>query len=640
MSRLKCSKSLLKELFFLLCFICPMAYWPAVAAIKPTVSLTANPSSVALHGKTVLTWSSRNATSCVARGLWRGKKALSGSETIGPLKKNQDLRLECKGPGGNTKKQVRVSVTHPDNVAPVISLLGPNPMNLELDESYIDPGVTAMDDPEGDLTAFVVVDDTEVNTASDGTYSVYYTVSDSAGNRALNTRMVIVGDQSSIEFPKPPVTQQLLAFPSAEGFGAKSIGGRGGKVCEVTNLDDAGPGSLRACLDMNEPRIVVFRVCGNIVLQSGLSITEPFVTIAGQSAPGGGITLTSDPKYNGPLLSVSTHDVVVRYMRFRPVRPNKIGCCGDSLTLNHKEKPVYNVIVDHCSLSWATDENASTWYNSYDITWQWNIFSEALASEKKMVDEGMPWAKGPLFGGRSRRLSFHHNLLAHNMQRNPKFSGTGPFYMTNNLVYNWRNLGTVIEARDGNPEVNLIGNVYKVGPDSSTKRYEVGIFLHETNSLYVHDNLGPHRLQANANEWALIGDYSDGPSTLKGQLDSRYRRDHPWPSAPIPVTIHPASQLESVLLNKVGSNLHRDAVDARIVYGVRSGTGKIIDDPAKVGGLPVIVEGFALEDSDHDGIPDDWEVSHGLNPLDQSDGREQAPSGYTWVEEYLNELTL
>ena len=167
----------------------------------------------------------------------------------------------------------------------------------------------------------------------------------------------------------------IPAFPGAEGFGANSVGGRGGRVIEVINLNDSGPGSLRAAIEAEGSRIVIFRTGGTIELQSGLNIHNPFITIAGQTAPGGGITLRHDPSRNtGVSLGIWTHDVIVRYLGVRPGPSIEESCCVDGVSIQGG----HDIILDHVSASWAVDENVNSWYDPHDFTIQWSIISEGL----------------------------------------------------------------------------------------------------------------------------------------------------------------------------------------------------------------------------------------------------------------------
>ena len=197
----------------------------------------------------------------------------------------------------------------------------------------------------------------------------------------------------------------LPAFPGAEGFGAMASGGRGGVVLQVTNLNDSGPGSLRAAILASGPRIVVFRVGGTIELLTRIDISNPDITIAGQTAPGGGITLKNHPSNTRSPLKVETDNVILRYIRSRPGPSDLPSATLDALTIEG-----HRVIIDHCSLSWATDEVLNTWLDSSEITIQWTIIAEGL--EDSNHPDG-PHSRGALLGDHSTRVSVHHCLFAH-----------------------------------------------------------------------------------------------------------------------------------------------------------------------------------------------------------------------------------
>ncbi len=294
----------------------------------------------------------------------------------------------------------------------------------------------------------------------------------------LYTLMVSVGYTSCAQtaeitstFIEPDVGQQeritltsaIPAFPGAEGFGANALGGRGGDVIEVTNLNDDGPGSLRAAINSEGPRIVVFRTGGTIELQSTLEIINPFITIAGQTAPGGGITLKNRSSSKGTLF-VRTHDVVIRNLRSRPGPPAERSSNGDAIEILGPD--AYNIIIDHCSFSWAIDEVVSTWYAAHNITIQWSIIAEGLNCSKH--EKGCH-SMGMLLGSEgSGNISIHHNLFAHNHQRNPFIKTSGLVDVVNNVIYNpW---GTPSVATDdfGEVQVNYIANYFKRGADTAS----------------------------------------------------------------------------------------------------------------------------------------------------------------------------
>lgn len=418
---------------------------------------------------------------------------------------------------------------------------------------------------------------------------------------------------------KPQASRVIPAFPGAEGFGANAVGGRGGKVIEVTNLSDSGPGSLRAALQAAGPRTVVFRVGGTIVVKSKMTVSNPYLTVAGQTAPGGGITLRNDPANGKMPLLIDTHDVVLRYLRIRP-GPSR----NDSGNLDAMDIGSYNIIVDHCSFSWATDE-VLTSGGGHDVTIQWSIISEGLNNSthpKGAHSKGLH-----LREANSDRISVHHNLLAHNYDRNPNITSSGIVDFVNNVVYNatrW----TEVKDKFGEPQVNVIGNYYKLGPSSGKKSHEV--FYYKTAGrrpqVYVKGNIGFHRPAEGQPELAVVRE------------DSRWMMtDKAFPAPPISMD-SAAGAFQSVLANAGATRPQRDAVDLRIVQEVLNGTGKVIDDPSEVGGWPELAAGTAPKDSDHDGMPDSWEEAHGTDKNDPADGARDRGDGYSKLEEYLNNI--
>ena len=241
-------------------------------------------------------------------------------------------------------------------------------------------------------------------------------------------------DASSTTYSAPLMDAALPAFPGAEGFGANTIGGRGGVVYEVTNTNDSGVGSLRSCVEETGPRICVFKVGGLISLNSSLVIKNPYITIAGQTAPGGGITLRNGVSGGEfETLSVQTHDVIIRYITSRPGP----GGMNHAIVIARNGIPIYNIIIDHSSFSWATDEVLTTWYRTYDITIQWNIISEGLNCSTH--PKGCH-SKGLLIGGYkgsesaggkgTENVSVLNNLLVHNAERGPLLQAVSYTHLT------------------------------------------------------------------------------------------------------------------------------------------------------------------------------------------------------------------
>jgi pectate lyase len=415
----------------------------------------------------------------------------------------------------------------------------------------------------------------------------------------------------------------LPAFPGAEGFGSTTPGGRGGRVIEVTNLDEAGPGSFRAALESSGPRIVIFRVGGTIKATKAFAIDSPFITIAGQTAPGSGITLRGAP------VVIRTHDVVVRGLRVRIgdrlggnlVAPDGIRIEGSN------SSPAYNIIIDHCSISWAIDENLSTYSNVSDVTIQWNISSEAL---KRSVHPKGVHSMGLLINYNAQRISIHHNLFAHNDKRNPKLAGNTATEVINNVIYNWGDLATHM-ANDKYKLAwsfaNIIGNIYKPGADTKlAEGIEIESNVNTGAKVYIHGNINEGMASGSPDDWA----------TVAGSAE--YRSPVPV-LPPSGITTQSAYVAYDLVLEYAGATSPmRDEIDERVVQSVRDSTGRQIDSQQEVGGWVEMKGGKPPLDTDHDGMPDKWEVAHGLDPHNGADGSTLAPSGYTHVEVYINEL--
>ncbi len=416
------------------------------------------------------------------------------------------------------------------------------------------------------------------------------------------------------------------AFPGVEGFGKYTIGGRGGRVIEVTNLNDSGPGSFRAAVMAKGPRTVVFRVSGTIALESELKFKEPFITIAGQTAPGDGICVKN---YQ---INFDTHDVIMRYLRFRP---------GDE---KGKEQDGFggqgdHIVIDHCTASWSVDETFSINKGS-NLTVQWCLVSESLT---RSLHQKGSHGYGGLWGGPGG--SWHHNILAHHSSRNPRASGnadSGLMDYRNNVIYNWgfnSAYGGELWPR------NWINNYYKSGPATDDKvRHRIFLQKDPRGKMYMAGNFVVGFPEISANNWKGGVDFApDGEATEK-----TLRVDAPFVVAPV-TTQSAADAYESVLA-QAGASLVRDAVDLRVIEEIRTGTAKygasykgggkgLIDSQKDVGGWPELRSLPAPLDTDHDGIPDDWEKAHGLNPNYPEDAARAAkPGGYTPLEQYLNSL--
>ena len=421
----------------------------------------------------------------------------------------------------------------------------------------------------------------------------------------------------------------IPAFPGAEGFGSTTPGGRGGRVLEVTNLNDSGAGSFRAAAEATGARTVVFRTGGTIALDSPIVIDDPFVTVAGQTAPGGGICIRNG-RNDRPCLLVAAHDVVLRHLRIRPgvggaTYPNDT---VRAITITDEGSTVpYNVIVDHCSLSWGIDTCGTVGGRAHDVTVQWCIISEGLNDS---VHAAGPHSRGLMARDRTQRVSIHHNLLAHNDYRNPEVSNLGMTEVINNVVYDYEHKAISSTDVEGvHEKFNWIGNHIAQGPSSTDQYHELN--LHPMTgagwTVYASGNIGPFRT-SNAE-----------PNTASfGPDDRKYVVSSPAFAGSGIASTSAATALTDVLADAGATRPSRDPVDSRIVSDVRNGRGHLIDNPSQVGGYPALAKGTAPPDSDHDGVPDGWEKTHGLNPNDARDAARVTGTGYTWLERYLNEL--
>lgn len=416
--------------------------------------------------------------------------------------------------------------------------------------------------------------------------------------------------------------EEITAFPGAEGFGAFTPGGRGGKVIFVTNLNDSGPGSLRAACDTEGPRIVIFRVSGTIELKSKLKISKPYITIAGQTATGDGICLKN---YH---LAIGTNDVIVRYLRFR--LGDESGAEADSLSGGSCR----NVIIDHCSASWSVDECVS-FYDNENVTIQWCLISESLRNSNHHKG---PHGYGGIWGGNN--ASYHHNLFAHHSSRNPRFASKQQnIDYRNNVIYNW---GFNSAYGGEGSTINMIANYYKSGPATSKdKKNRIVIVSENESRWYIKDNYVVGYPEITANNW------NGGVHTGKEVGLTTISVDKPFPSAP--VKTQTAQEAYELVLDNVGANLpKRDSLDARILEEVRTGTAKygetyaggskgIIDSQKAVGGWPQLNSAEPPADKDNDGMPDEWELKYNMKLDDPSDNKlDNDGDGYTNIEEYLN----
>ncbi len=458
----------------------------------------------------------------------------------------------------------------------------------------------------------------------------------------------------------------IPAFPGAWGGGMFSFGGRGGNVFVVTNLNDSGPGSFREACEAGGPRFVVFNVAGIIHLQDRLRIRAPYITIAGNTAPGDGVCIA------GNTVELETHDVVIRYLRFRRGE-TWVGDRNDSLGGN----PTGNIMIDHVSGSWGLDENMSMYRHMYqppaggkelklptvNITIQNSIFSEGLNTYHH--------AFGSTIGGLNS--TFHHNLWACNTGRNPSVGMYGDFTFVNNVVFNW--VHRTVDGGDHRSEFNIINNYFRPGP-ATPKDEPISHRLLKPESersktvvdhfgrAYVNGNIVEGNARVTADNW----DGGVQPDVKRHPLDlvlSQIRTNAPFPHAPLP--IQSADQALATVLADAGATLpRRDPVDRRIIQMVRTGqaTAKpgpatqdelshagysqtaiagllrliplgIITNPSQVGGYPAY-QGKPIKDLGSDGIPLSWKKKYKLDVNDVALAQKDLQGdGYTVIEKYL-----
>lgn len=419
--------------------------------------------------------------------------------------------------------------------------------------------------------------------------------------------------------------EKIKAFPEAEGFGAYAQGGRGGQLFWVTTLADYGPddapieGSLRKAIEAEGPRMILFKIGGIIALKAPLVIRNPYVTLAGHTAPWNGICLK-----NYGLQIRETHDVIVRYLRVRP--GDEMGKEIDAISVYKSQQ----VILDHCSASWGTDETLSvTGAGTDSVTVQWCFIAESL--NESVHDKG---AHG--YGSLIRadgRLSFHHNLYAHHTTRCPRPGTYGEQSVVldfrNNVIYNWKSMAGY--SRADSVRINLVGNYYKPGPSTQGRDaiFQIG---GETTLMYASNNILEGKEHGD-DDWQLI-EGSGWWNWLFG-LEA-YKLDQPIPVSPV-ITEKTKDNYFQVL-RFAGVNLQmRDAVDRRIMQEIEEGKGQIINSQSDVGGWPVYDSARYPYDQDNDGMPDRWELHHKLDPKDGSNhAKDTDGDGYSDLEEFLN----
>ena len=411
-----------------------------------------------------------------------------------------------------------------------------------------------------------------------------------------------------VDSQQPPVGSGTLAFPGAGGYGAYAKGGRGGKVLFVTNLSDSGPGSLREAIETKGPRTVIFRV-GGLIETRGLVVREPYLTIAGQTAPGDGICIKKTESDGTALELSGTHDVVIRFLRIRAGNNT-----GQFRAESFRATDSDNFIVDHCSTSWGNPQTLHTGGSLDRYTVQWCIIAEGNNRQRHAFATGV--------GG--DRSAWHHNLFAHMEGRVPRWGDiTVQCDFRNNVLYDW---GSYCGGGDLRT-LNYVNNYLRAGPSSIQRYFIFDPKVALPASVYVNGNF-------------MVGRPEVGRDNWKGVLAERsLQSSTPFPAPPVQ-TQSAEEAFELVLRNAGATRPKRDSVDARIVSNVRNGTGKIINDEKEVGGWPAYASGEPPVDTARDGIPNEWKKARGLPGNDPNMANSLNTDGYTNLEAYLNSLVV
>ncbi|WP_066439454.1 polysaccharide lyase family 1 protein [Chryseobacterium sp. CCH4-E10] len=438
--------------------------------------------------------------------------------------------------------------------------------------------------------------------------------------------------------------QNVISFPGAEGFGRNTSGGRGGRVYFVTKLsDDGSEGTLRYALNQKGPRYIIFKTGGTIYLESPLKIHEGNVTIAGQTAPGDGITVANYETF------VAADNVMIRSMRFRMGDLKNYE--GDALGARF----IKNLIIDHCSMSWSTDETVSIYANE-NTTLQWCIIAESL---RNSVHQKGAHGYGGIAGGRF--ASFHHNIYAHHDSRNPrlgeyagsKFAVTDLMDFRNNVIYNWGH--NSMYGGEG-MNVNIINNYYKPGPATLTRKRIVAIDKNVKPDTEIYNIWGKYYISGNIVERSPEVSNDNWTEGVFNQMNhysltdkdkNEIRINHPHDIANN-IKTHPAKEAYDLVLKTAGASLVRDIIDLQILKDIKNGSfthhgskgskNGIIDSQKDAGGFPDLKTGQPLPDSDNDGMPDEWEIINNLDSKKYNANGRDLDKNYDNIEVYLNEI--
>jgi pectate lyase len=426
---------------------------------------------------------------------------------------------------------------------------------------------------------------------------------------------------------------EIIAFPGAEGAGKFTKGGRGGDVYHVTTLQDSGPGSFREGIESIEgPRTIVFDLSGTIRLKKDIKIKNvSYLTIAGQTAPGKGITFA-----DRNLRIENCSHVIARYFRIRLGDENKPdGTSPDCITIEYSN----HVMLDHLSLSWGIDGNGD-FRGLKHSTLQWLIFSEALHDS---IHEKGSHAMCSSFRESEGFATLHHNIYASSRNRHPSTAGGSEVMeFANNLNYNWSGCHNL-----SGEQYNLLNNYYKAGLTNGNRlpiRYKSKALKPVSHGYFSGNHFDGLPEEYNQDNYTAIDFESSEPDgKYKGTTRDFFEATERFDAGKYKLTrIETAQETYESCLKQSGCSLVRDAVDQRLIESIRNNTGKVIDSQDEVGGwerYPSVARPPDF-DTDGDGMPDEWERTSGLNPDDPADGnQDRDDDGFTNFEDYLNSLT-
>jgi hypothetical protein len=462
----------------------------------------------------------------------------------------------------------------------------------------------------------------------------------------------------TVTVPPPPPPGPLAAFPGAQGGGAAAVGGRGGQVIEVTNLNDSGAGSLRACATASGARTCVFRVAGIIHPASVMMIHSSNLTIAGQTAPGGGIILAGDQMTNGPVFFITANDVVIRYLTCsigngsgHAPGPSAGAGCFELASGNNQ----HNVVFDHLTMRWWDDKPYLMLSNGgfspiTNTVMQWSLFYEPNSGHQvgPMTDDTGGFASGDTGD------DFHHNMFVNIGHRLPLYN-TKSGRWVNNIVFNWDFYALLAQ---GGVKIDIINNKYVAGNLNATNDTHEFDFNNSQSSddpeasmpgppsAYISGNVGPHQSDPSGDQTKMTSQGNEGGDTGSA-VPSSWFRSSPMSAQAIPIVADSESNLDSVMLPTVGNSQRidcngnwvnrRDSVDVRIITQYQNNTsGGYFTTADSTHSNPSVAAGTACAETLHDGIPDQWKSAQGLSTTDSNLYKTLAPSGYTYLENYLN----